>query len=145
MNNHDNELIAQWWYPNEPNVGPSVVPTSTVGANGATVDASSGMVRASIGAWSDEKPTVRHDGIRVDHITKRGPADEVGIEVGDDILAVGGVYVITAQQLMDNVHRYKPGSKVALRFRRRSTIYDTFIVMGSEGEVAGTAVSTTIR
>jgi hypothetical protein len=53
--------------------------------------------------------------------------------------------VFTGQQLMDNVHRYKPGSIVALRFRRRSTICDTFVVMGSEGEMTGTAVGSTIR
>ncbi len=68
----------------------------------------------------------------VDHLIQGGPADQVGIEVGDDILALGGVYVFTAQELMDNLHRYAPGSRVALRFRRRSTIYDTFVVMDSE-------------
>jgi hypothetical protein len=142
---HDRILIAQWWHLNETNVDPSVISSSTVGANGVTVDVSSGTGRASIGVWSDEKPTIRHDGIRVDHISQGGPAEEVGVEVGDDILAVGGLYVYTVQQLMDSVRSYRLGSRVALRFRRRSTIYDTFVVIGSEGEMTGTAVSSTIR
>ena len=142
---HDSALVAEWWHLNQTNVDPSVISGSTVDVSGAPVEVSSGTGRASIGAWSDEKPKLRHDGIRVDHITEGGPADEVGVEVGDDILAVGGVYLFTAQELMDNVRRYKPGSKVALRFRRRSTIYDTFVVMGSEGEVTGTAISSAIR
>jgi len=120
----DNALIAQWWNLNEP-AGNSFATSNTTVLKGGTGS-------ASIGAWTDAKPTIRHDGIRVDHLIQGGPAGQAGVEMGDDILALGGVYVFTAQELTDNLHRYAPGSRVALRFRRRSTIYDTFVVMGSE-------------
>jgi len=136
---HDRALIAQWWKLNETSVDTSATASSTVDPKGAAGNVSKATGRASIGAWTDEKPTIMHDGIRVDHITQSGPADDVGVEVGDYILAVGGVYLFTSQQLMDSVHRYEPGTRVALRFRRRSTIYDTFIVMGSEAEMTYTA------
>jgi hypothetical protein len=123
----------------------AATPSPTTDANGASGDVGSERSPASIGAWSDEKPTVRHDGIRVDHITPGSPADKAGMEVGDYILAMGGVYVFTAQQLMDSVHSYKPGGRVALRFRRRSTIYDTLVVIGSEGEMPVTEVDSAIR
>jgi len=125
---HDNALIAQWWHLNEPAVSSPIIPSMTVDANAADEETD----RASIGAWTDEKPTIQHDGVRVDHIIQGGPADEIGVEVGDEILALGGVYVFTAQELTDSLHRYRPGDRVALRFRRRSTIYDTFVVIGSE-------------
>jgi hypothetical protein len=124
----DNALIAQWWNLNEPAINSPTTSNTIFRANVPN----NGTVPASVGAWTDEKPTIRHDGVRVDHIIQGGPADQVGVEVGDDILALGGVYVFTAQELIDNLHRYNPGDKVALRFRRRSTIYDTFVVMGSE-------------
>lgn len=125
---HDNALVAQWW-----NLNDAAASSRVIGSTASHVNvADSGTGHASIGAWTDEKATIRRDGIKVDHIIQGGPADQVGVEVGDDILAVGGVYVFTAQELTDILHRYEPGNRVALRFRRRSTIYDTFVVMGSE-------------
>lgn len=124
----DNALVAQWWNLNQPAANSPATSNATFRANVPNGETSP----ASIGAWTDEKPTIRHDGVRVDHLIQGGPADKVGVEVGDDILALGGVYVFTAEELMDDLHRYNPGDRVALRFRRRSTIYDTFIIMGSE-------------
>lgn len=125
---HDSALVAQWWHLNEPAAS---APTNS-NTTGHVNVSDKGVDRVSLGAWTDEKPTIQRDGVRVDHIIQGGPADQVGVEVGDDILALGGVYVFTAQELTDNLHLYKPGNRVALRFRRRSTIYDTFVVMGSE-------------
>jgi len=44
----------------------------------------------SIGAWSDENPTVRHDGVVLSGVASGGPADQAGIKPGDVILAVNG-------------------------------------------------------
>jgi PDZ domain-containing secreted protein len=54
------------------------------------------------------------------------------LEVGDAILAIDGIYLFTVEELTANVHRHKRGTKVSLRYRRRSSIQDTFIVIGTE-------------
>jgi hypothetical protein len=40
--------------------------------------------------------------------------------------------VFTAEELTNMMHRCKPGTKVSLRYRRYSTIYDTFVIIGNE-------------
>jgi hypothetical protein len=113
---HDTALIATWWNIKNPDGDASLVQSNDV----------------SIGAWSDEKPRVEHDGVKVDRLAPNGPADEAGVQVGDYILALGGIYVFTVEELAQNIHRHPPGAKVSLRYRRRSIIYDTFVVMGAE-------------
>jgi hypothetical protein len=34
---------------------------------------------------------------------------------------------------MNETHLYKPGTKLSIRYRRRSTIYDSYVVMRAEG------------
>ena len=85
----------------------------------------------SIGAQSDEKPRVRHDGIKISTVVRGGPADQAGLEVGDDILAVDGHYLFTVEDLNAEIRRCAPGSKVSLRYRRYTTIVDTYVVMGT--------------
>jgi S1-C subfamily serine protease len=77
--------------------------------------------------------------VRIDRIASNGPAEQVGLQIGDYILALGGVYLFTVEELTNNIHRYKPGAQVSLRYRSRSTIYDTFVVMGHVTLTAGTA------
>lgn len=62
----------------------------------------------TIGAWCDEKPIIRHDGVRIDRIATDGPADQAGLRIGDDILALDGIYLFTVEELMNKMHRYKP-------------------------------------
>jgi hypothetical protein len=86
---------------------------------------------ATIGVSTDENPKVRHDGITLDHITAGGPAERVGIRAGDVILAVDDHYLFTAEELDAEIKHHKPGTQVAVRYRRYSTIYDTSLVVGS--------------
>jgi PDZ domain len=112
----DSALIATWWNIKNPDGDASMVQSNDV----------------SIGAWSDEKPRVEHDGVKIDRLAPNGPADEAGVQVGDYILALGGIYVFTVEELAQNIRRYPPGAKVSLRYRRRSIIYDTFVLMSAE-------------
>jgi putative serine protease PepD len=69
-------------------------------------------------------------------MTPGGPADDAGIQPGDYIVAIDNHYIFTVEDLADEVRQLTPGSKVNIRYRRYSTIYDTYIVMGharSEG------------
>jgi len=76
---------------------------------------------------------ISHDGVRIDRIAPDGPADQAGLRIGDDILALDGIYVFTVEELMNETHLYKPGTKLSIRYRRRSTIYDSYVVMSAEG------------
>lgn len=86
---------------------------------------------ATIGVSSDANPTVRHDGIALDHVTPGGSADRAGMTVGDVILAIDNHYLFTGEELDAEIKRHKPGTEIAVRYRRYSTIYDTSLVVGS--------------
>jgi len=124
---HDSALIATWWNIKNPagdaSMGQSNDSAGTEASRGAAV---------SIGVWSDEKPRIEHDGVKIDRLAPNGPADEAGVQVGDYILALGGIYVFTVEELTQNMRRYPPGARVSLRYRRRSIIYDTSVVMRAD-------------
>jgi hypothetical protein len=124
---HDNALIAAWWNLPKTNTQDSSKTKSIAVASSVNNDD-----KGSIGAWSDEKPMIRRDGVKIKRIAPNGPADQSGVQTGDDVLAINGVYVFTVEELTDQMHRCKPGTKVDLRYRRYSTIYDTVVVMGAE-------------
>jgi hypothetical protein len=84
----------------------------------------------SIGVSSDENPKVRHDGVLISHIVLGGPANQAGIQAGDVILAIDDHYIFTAEELTQEIRGRKPGTKAAIRYRRHSTIYDTFLIVG---------------
>ncbi len=85
---------------------------------------------ASIGVFSDLNPNVRRDGITVNSVTAGGPADQVGIKAGDAILSIDDHYLFTVAELKEQVSHYQPGTKITVRYRRYSTIYDTSVVVG---------------
>lgn len=123
---HDNALIAAWWNFPKPSTQ-----ESSAKSNGAASSVNNND-EGSIGAWSAEKANVRRDGVKIDRVAPNGPADQAGLQIGDDILAINGVYVFSVEELTEQVHRCKPGTRVSLRYRRYSTIYDTFVVMRAE-------------
>jgi PDZ domain len=84
----------------------------------------------AIGASADGNPNVSHDGVTLSRVIAGGPADQVGIKAGDAILAIDNHYVVTIAELNREIRRQKPGTKIAVRYRRYSTIYDTYVVVG---------------
>ncbi len=114
---HDSALIAEWWSLREPDVSgssQSADPKSL--ANGPLSTAEKG----SIGAWCDEKPRIRHDGVRIDRIAPDGPADQAGLRIGDDILALDGIYPVHRRRIDEHnaslQARYKGLDKVSQTF-----------------------------
>jgi S1-C subfamily serine protease len=64
------------------------------------------------------------------YVAPGGPADRAGLKPGDVILAIGDRYLFTANELNDEIRHYKPGTSVAVQYRRYSTIYDGDLTMG---------------
>jgi hypothetical protein len=86
---------------------------------------------ASIGASSNQDPKLRRDGVTLTAVLQGGPADRAGIKVGDVILAINDHYLFTIEELNGEIHRHKPGTTIAVRYRRYSTIYDVSLVVGT--------------
>jgi hypothetical protein len=89
----------------------------------------------SIGASTTGNPETRHDGVAVSYIEAGGPADQIGLKIGDVILALADHYVFTANELKDQVHKYQPGSTVTLRYRRYAIIFDIPITIRKDSAV----------
>ena len=84
------------------------------------------------GASSDGNPKIRHDGVNVSQVDTGGPADQVGIKVGDTILAIDDNYLYTIEELNNAIGRCKPGSTIKSRYRRGSLTYETSLIVGVE-------------
>jgi len=85
---------------------------------------------ATIGAFCDGNLDVRHDGVTLTALTPDGPAEQSGIRAGDTILSINDHYLFTIRELQEEIARHHPGTTVAVRYRRYSTIYETQIVIG---------------
>ena len=85
----------------------------------------------TIGASSDGNPRVRHDGVTVSQVVAGGPADQIGIKVGDVILAIDGHYLFTIEELNNAIDSCKPGSTIKIRYRRYSMTYETSLIVGN--------------
>jgi PDZ domain len=85
--------------------------------------------QASIGVFSEGNPDVRHDGIALTALTPGGPADQAGIKGGDVILAINDHYLFTIAELKEEISHHQPGTKITVRYRRYSTIYDASVVV----------------
>jgi hypothetical protein len=87
--------------------------------------------QGTIGASSDDNPTIRHDGVTLSRVVVGGPADQAGIRTGDVILAIDDHYLFTAQEMNEEILRHKPGTRIAVHYRRYRTIYEASVVMGT--------------
>jgi hypothetical protein len=89
------------------------------------------FTHGTIGASSDGNPKVRHDGVTVSQIVSGGPADQVGIKVGDVILAINDHYLFTSEELNNAIDGCKPGSTIRIRYRRDSMTYETSLIVSN--------------
>jgi S1-C subfamily serine protease len=64
-----------------------------------------------------------------------GPADQIGLKIGDVILAFADHYVFTVNELKEQVHQYQPGSTVTLRYTRYTIIFDIPITIGKDSAI----------
>lgn len=84
----------------------------------------------TIGVSADGNPSMRHDGVTLSRVAPDSPADRAGIKAGDVIVALNDHYLFTIEELNREIRRLKPGTQVAVRYRRQSTINDANLVVG---------------
>jgi hypothetical protein len=87
--------------------------------------------QASIGVFFEGNPDVRHDGVAITAVTADGPADRAGIKAGDVILAINDRYLFTIGELTHQVSHLQPGTRIVVRYRRRTTISEASVTVGT--------------
>ena len=93
----------------------------------ATSEASSSP---TIGVFADANPDAYHDGVMISALTPGGPADQAGLKAGDVILAINDHYLFKVRELQDEISHHEPGTKIAVRYRRYSSINVASVVVG---------------
>ena len=92
---------------------------------------SASSTHASLGVFFEGNPDVRHDGIAITAVKADGPADRAGIKADDVILAIDDVYLFTIGELTHQVSHLQPGTKIVVRYRRRATISEASVTVGT--------------
>ena len=54
----------------------------------------------------------------------------MGIKAGDVILAIDDHYLFTTGELKEEINRHKPNTRITVRYRRYSMIYDIYLTVG---------------
>jgi membrane-associated protease RseP (regulator of RpoE activity) len=68
--------------------------------------------------------------ITLTSVTEGGPAEQVGIQAGDVILAINDHYVFTVGELNEEISHHQPGTSIDVRYRRRAIIYEIALIVG---------------
>jgi PEGA domain/PDZ domain len=100
--------------------------------NSTTPAAKNTVMETFLGVSSDEKKGERRDGVRIDGITLGGPADNAGLKLGDYILSIDNHYLFTIEELESETRSHKLGARVAVRYRRYSTIDEASVTIGGD-------------
>jgi S1-C subfamily serine protease len=76
------------------------------------------------------RPEIGQTGVRVNGVTKDGPADAGGLQAGDIITEIAGTPVTNTAILRSMITSSKPGQEIAVRAWRDGTVVDTKVVLG---------------
>jgi serine protease Do len=74
-------------------------------------------------------PESTDQGVRIREVLRGGAAERNGIRASDVILSVNGREVSSREDLIGSISQYKPGDKVAIRYRRDNAIQSMDIVL----------------
>ena len=109
-----------------------VAATSPIQISAPPVNTSEAIAEPRIGMWFIGVPTERHDGIVVSGVSPSGPADIVGIQPGDVILAIDAHFLYSINELDTEIQRHAPKEKLTIRFRHNEQTSEIKIVLGSK-------------
>ncbi|MGB8916237.1 MAG: PEGA domain-containing protein [Candidatus Sulfotelmatobacter sp.] len=116
----------------EPSKGdsPNVSATSTDGIPEPSANSpGSAPEEALIGVSFTGNPTVRHDGVEISGVQPKGPAGSIDIRSGDVILAIDAHYLFTIDEVRAELLRYKPGTRLLIRYRRNQFISENYLTL----------------
>jgi serine protease Do len=76
-------------------------------------------------------------GVAISDVSKGGPADQAGLKSGDVITAVNGHPVKTGDELIADITREAPGSKVKIDFTRNGKPQSTTVTVADRAKLYG--------
>lgn len=88
----------------------------------------SGMDLSAAIAQQYQLPVER--GILIVQVNPGSPAEEVGMQAGDILLAIDGATVETVQQLQNELQNYEPGDEVTLLLNREGSETEVTLTLG---------------
>jgi hypothetical protein len=110
----------------KPDPAPRATPPATPPANSLE-----GMAaEARIGILVTGNPTARHDGVEISGVQHNGPADSIGIQPGDVILAIDGHYLYTIDELRAELLRRESGTRLRIQYRRDRIVSENSLTLG---------------
>ena len=76
-------------------------------------------------------------GVAISDVTKGGPADSAGLKAGDVITAVNGQAVKTGDELIADITKEAPGSKVKIDYTRNGKPQSTSVTVADRAKLYG--------
>ena len=74
-----------------------------------------------------------NDGLKIEQVVSRGPADSAGIKAGDIIVGLNDLDVRDQRTLMPMLKEFKPGDGVVFKLRRREEYLQLALTLGRRG------------
>jgi S1-C subfamily serine protease len=112
---------------------PIVATTSTIrNPEPTSVSLASRPEEELIGVSFTGNPSVRHDGVEISEVRANGPANSIDIRSGDVILAINAHYLFTIDEVRAELLRYKPGTRLLVRYRRNQFISENYLILGTK-------------
>jgi predicted metalloprotease with PDZ domain len=76
------------------------------------------------------EPTELADEVVVANVRENSPAEDAGLEQGDELLSIGGKKV-SRENWLKNFARFKTGDRIPISVRRDGRVIQTTIVLGA--------------
>jgi hypothetical protein len=128
------EMIARVTSPNDLDSVPVVYDAVCTNGSGQPPQTGSGE-RGYLGVHV--RTVADGSGARVEQVQPGGPADRVGIAVGDVIRSVDGERIVRQEEVPAAVGRRSPGSTVSVELARGTGTLSLVVQLGSTGGVPG--------
>jgi hypothetical protein len=90
------------------------------------------MPEEQLGISFDGNAATRSNGLEVSAVRSKGPAETIGIQARDVILAIDGRYIYTINEFRALLIAHQRGTPVAIRFRHDRLTYDNHLVLASK-------------
>lgn len=97
---------------------------------GGAIEPSNPGVPGYLGALAQGNRRVRQDGVTLFSVIQGSPADLAGLRSGDVIEKVDATFIYSIEQLMQEIAKHPPGSRMTIQYRRGALSSHTYAVLG---------------